>query len=124
MVDGPYKFIFYSCTRYIEKSSGIVVDLCLWYGVVCEFELCRAHNVQCYICFSHSLKLWGHETLSIHFLSPYSCCNGAGQGLFTLLHANLLCLLETCCHTPYKIKTYKWLKFWFVFILFVVFLKY
>jgi len=39
--------------------------------------------------------LWGHETLSIHFLSPYSRCNGAGQGLFTLLHANfqssLLC---------------------------------
>jgi len=30
MVDAQYKFIFYSCTIYIEKACGIVVGVYIW----------------------------------------------------------------------------------------------
>jgi len=62
-VDGQYKFIFYSCIIYKEKTFGIVIDVYMWCGVVRELESWVTHNVQCYFYFSHSLKFWGHKTL-------------------------------------------------------------
>jgi len=78
MVDGQYKFIIYSCTIYIEKASGIVVNVYMWCNVVHEFESCATYNVSCLFYFS--LSSWGPRNF---FKLNFSL-------LFTLMHAVLL----------------------------------